>query len=290
MKGLRSCLVVLAAMYSKVAVAALNLNLEQGSKCSSNSIARRDLFRKSLSVAFGGAIATATVGTLTRQPSLAAVIDFPERQSLFKAINSGANDATVLQCLDDLLLLRTSNDKATLSPDVVTTTSTSKPLLDRLDGRWKLIWSFNDQVSPLLKLPRPFKPTSYQYAGSAAAPIVGEGRIAQMLTDGVLGTSKAWLSSGIVVRDEHESMLEIRPPFRLELETNSQQPRKVLVDAGSDADFRAVNARTADAQRAPPNLYQQVYVEDDGPGSLRVSKIVDGDPVIVGATLIHIKL
>ena len=87
-------------------------------------------------------------------------------------------------------------------------------------------------------------------------------------------------------------------PFRFELEPPSSSsdasldPPKFwkIVEAGSDADFRSANVRTREAQLAPPNLYRQIYVEDFGTGSLRVSTIVDGDPVIVGAYLIRVKL
>jgi len=52
-----------------------------------------------------------------------------------------------------------------------------------LDGTWELIWSYKAEAfSPLLKLPKPFRPDSYQYFGSVAAQEVGEGRIAQGLT------------------------------------------------------------------------------------------------------------
>ena len=64
--------------------------------------------------------------------------------------------------------------------------------------------------------------------------------------------------------------------------------RKLLVEAGSDADFRAVNARSAEAQAAPKNRYAQQYLETSGaPGDLRVSEVVSGDPVIVGYRFVH---
>jgi hypothetical protein len=75
-------------------------------------------------------------------------------------------------------------------------------------------------------------------------------------------------------------------PFRLQVELPVTHQRLTLVEAGTDADFRAVNARSVQAQQAPPNLYQQLYVDDQ----LRISKIVKGDPVIVGATFVHIKV
>ena len=65
----------------------------------------------------------------------------------------------------------------------------------------------------------------------------------------------------------------------------------MLVEAGSDADFRAVNARTAEAQAAPKNRYAQQYLDVSGqPGDLRVSEVVSGDPVIVGCKFVHVRL
>ncbi len=200
----------------------------------------------------------------------------PEREALLQAISSKSSDDIVLKCIETLVAMQSNQPNKNVAS-----------LVDRVDGRWKLIWSIkDDKFSPLLQLPEPFKPSSYQYVGSAAAPIVGDGRIAQLLTNGILGPSKTWLSSGI--QEYSQTTLQIQPPFRLEIETSLK--RLQIVEAGSDADFRAINVRSTEAQLAPPNLYQQLYVEDIGPGSLRISKIVEGDPVIVGATFVHIKL
>ncbi|KAG7368183.1 hypothetical protein IV203_030926 [Nitzschia inconspicua] len=150
---------------------------------------------------------------------------------------------------------------------------------DELDGEWKLLWSAKAEAfSPLLKLPPPLKPISYQYLGKTAAGEVGTSRIAQGLTGGILGMSQLWLSSGSKVAPDDPSILEIFPPFRLEL------------NAGSDAEFRKLNGRTAEAQAAPKNRYQQLYLERNGKGSLRISTIADGDPAIVGAIFVHEKL
>ena len=227
-----------------------------------------------------GLVSTAIVGSIIGPPSsvlarAGEVPSSPERDALLKAISSKSSDEIVLNCIDKLI----ATEPAKLS---------TLSLTDRINGEWKLIWSIkDDKFSPLLQLPPPLRPTSYQLAGAAAAPIVGEGRIAQLLTNGILGPTKTWLSSGVVEYKDPD-ILQIRPPFRLELETPWN--RQTLVEAGSDADFRAVNVRSVDAQKAPPNLYQQFYLEDSGPGSLRISKIIEGDPVIVGATFVHMKL
>ncbi|KAH8091626.1 hypothetical protein JL720_5938 [Aureococcus anophagefferens] len=100
---------------------------------------------------------------------------------------------------------------------------------------------------------------------------VGAGRVAQLLTRGVLGGGRLWLSSGVAPAAEAD-VLEIYPPFRLELEAGAA--RATLVEAGSDAEFRAANARTAEAQAAPRNRYQQQYLETTGrAGDLRISTI-----------------
>jgi len=165
-----------------------------------------------------------------------------------------------------------------------------------LGGEWKLIWSYGAEAfSPLLTLPKPFRPESLQYLGDVATSEVGEGRVAQGLTGGVLfpGTGlQLWLSSGAVVAEDDPSVLVIKPPFRLQLggQVRSGTKKKTVVEGGSDADFRSQNARTVEAQEAPPNRYKQMYLEGGGSGALRVSTITDGDPVIVGATFVHQKI
>ena len=66
--------------------------------------------------------------------------------------------------------------------------------------------------------------------------------------------------------------------------------KRTIVESESDADFRKVNARSTEAQSAPRNEYEQLYLEDFGTGSLRVSVIARGDPVIVGDMFLHQKL
>lgn len=190
------------------------------------------------------------------------------------------NEADILTAIENLVPFDPSNKKgASLSGD--------------LDGEWELVWSAKAEAfSPLLKLPKPFKPDSFQYLGNAAAGEVGPDRVAQGLTGGILGQTQLWLSSGVRASSSDDSMLEILPPFRFEVGGRYQTgtPKKRLVEAGSDADFRKLNARTNEAQAAPKNSYQQLYLERQGKGSLRISTITDGDPVIVGAIFVHQKL
>jgi len=226
-----------------------------------------------------------------------------EKESLLRAIERKAGDEEILECIDRLLTVEpatvTANHPLAATVDASTSATSSQRLLDKIDGPWKLIWSRGaQQFSPLLQLPPPLTPESFQLVGSAAAPIVGSGRIAQVLTSGILGPTQVYLSSGIVEyattggKDgdhvgDSSSILQIRPPFRFQLGLSSSQPPLLftLIDSESDADFRALNARTINAQLAPPNLYQQLYVDDQ----IRISKIIQGDPVIVGATFVHIK-
>jgi hypothetical protein len=177
----------------------------------------------------------------------------------------------------------------------------------------------------LLQLPAPFRPSSYQYFGSIAEREVGPNRAAQGLVGGVVGAvfgsdSELWLSSGIGPSsssdesrssDKDSTTLIIYPPFRLQLghipqstttttkdnnnnnnnsSSNSNNNKRTIVESESDADFRKVNSRTVDAQNAPRNEYEQLYIENLGSGSLRISVITKGDPVIVGNMFIHQKL
>jgi len=197
-----------------------------------------------------------------------------------KKSSINVNEAEVLSAIENLVPFDPSVHKgATMKED--------------LDGEWELLWSAKAEAfSPLLKLPKPFKPDSFQYLGNAAAAEVGIDRVAQGLTGGILGQSQLWLSSGVRASSEDESMLEILPPFRFEVggRYQSGKAKKRLVEAGSDAEFRKLNSRTAEAQAAPKNSYRQLYLERQGKGSLRISTITDGDPVIVGAIFVHRKL
>ena len=109
---------------------------------------------------------------------------------------------------------------------------------------------------------------------------------------GVLGPVQLWLSSGALVSGDDPSVLDIKPPFRLQAggRAGSGATKRTIVEAGSDADFRKANVRTEEAQRAPPNKYKQTYLEGGGKGALRISTVTEGDPVIVGEIFVHRKL
>lgn len=274
--------------------------LQPSSSNSHDAAASRRNVLSTLIAGAGGALSISTVGLESPHPANAATVaasgiasgsiitatvaasTIPttntNRDQLLEAITKKASDDQIFNIINNLK--DPSNGKAATLPD-------------RLEGEWELIWSFGAEgFSPLLQLPKPLRPDSYQYFGAAAASEVGEGRIAQGLTGGILGSNQFWLSSGAVPFAPDPSVLEIQPPFRFQVggRYGTGKPKKTFVEAGNDADFRKVNARTEEAQKAEKNQYQQLYLEDVGRGSLRVSSVIAGDPVIVGAIFVHQKL
>ena len=223
-----------------------------------------------------GMATTSIAGLVTMPPAAAgaAAADEPARQALLDAIADDAPDADVLRAIETLVPLDPSKGRAASEA--------------ALDGKWRLLWSFGaDKFSPLLGLPRPIRPTSLQLLGDPATATVGKGRVANLLCF-PLGV-RLLLSSGVLpAPDGPPSTLEIFPPFRLEVDALGGAARTQLVEAGSDADFRALNARDADAQAAPRNKYDQRYLDVSGAaGDLRISTVVSGDPVIVGSIFVH---
>jgi hypothetical protein len=201
-----------------------------------------------------------------------------DRDQLLHAIARKASDEEIIKLIGNLK--DPSGGKGAILPEW-------------LDGEWELVWSYKAEAfSPLLKLPKPLRPDSYQYFGKAATSEVGEGRISQGLTGGILGRKQFWLSSGAIPLESDPSILEIQPPFRFQVggRYGTGEPKKTVVEAGSDAEFRKVNARTQEEQLAGKNQYQQMYLENNGPGSLRVSGVIAGDPVIVGLLFVHRKI
>ncbi len=251
-----------------------------------NSMSRRSCLTKvvgGLSIFATGAATGGKSSFAEEFPSPSSEEFKTSRTKLIQLIRdpaSSSNEAKVLAAIEELVPFDPSQKRGA-------------SLVEDLDGEWELLWSAKAEAfSPLLKLPKPFKPDSFQYLGSAAAGEVGPDRVAQGLTGGILGPNQLWLSSGVRTSSSDASILEILPPFRFEVGGRYQTggPKKRLVEAGSDADFRKLNARTSEAQAAPKNSYQQLYLEREGKGSLRISTITDGDPVIVGAIFVHRKL
>ena len=248
------------------------------------------------------------------------------RNELLRVISSTkSTEEDVLSAIQDLVpfgpLIQPSPSSSSSSSSF-----SSSIFNSALDGTWKLLWYNKADFSPLLQLPTPLRPTSYQYFGSVAEQEVGPNRAAQGLVGGVVSAvfgkdAELWLSSGIgpsssstedqankkVDKSTTATTLTIYPPFRLQLGTTPQSTitttannnssssknnnhKRTIVESSSDADFRKVNSRSVDAQNAPRNEYEQLYIENIGPGSLRISVITKGDPVIVGNMFIHQKL
>ena len=240
----------------------------------------RVLRRAALTGAFSGSAAVLLPFAGASATVPAAPADLPERAALLSAITARASDSVVLSKIDALVLLDPAKGRGASEKD-------------DLAGEWELIWSYGAEAfSPLLTLPRPFRPDSYQYLGPIATDEVGEGRVAQGLVGGVLGPLQLWLSSGAVVSGDDPSVLDIKPPFRLQAggRAGSAVAKRTIVEAGSDAEFRKANVRTDEAQRAPPNKYKQTYLEGGGKGALRISTVTEGDPVIVGEIFVHRKV
>lgn len=216
----------------------------------------------------------------------------PERELLLQAIANKASDEDIVSAIEKLV---------PLSP--LKSSDDANKYESALDGEWRLLWYNKSDFSPLLKLPSPLRPDSYQYFGSIAEQEVGKGRVAQGLVGGVLtvlgGNTELWLSSGAQGQKGKPSTLEIYPPFRFEVGQlpGSNVEKRTIVEGGSDAEFRGAmadlpteTARDKAAQEAPKNEYEQLYCEDLGSGSLRISVVAKGDPVIVGDMFVHQKL
>lgn len=250
--------------------------------------------RREWIVGSAGAVATAC-SALASDPSPASakvvaapsrttrVESSPERDELLRALDAGSSNDVVVGCINKLIPSNPARDMSQAAFD------------SALDGEWKLLWYSTSNFSPLLKLPV-LRPDSYQYFGDVASREVGEGRVAQGLNGGVLGAlgpgAQLWLSSGATSKEGSPGALEIYPPFRFQLggAVGSGRPKRTIVEADSDADFRAANGRDTEAQLAPKNEYEQIYMEDAGVGSLRISVISKGDPVIVGEMFVHQKI
>ena len=213
------------------------------------------------------------------QPSAAAVAAVAagaaetERERLLRLIAADAPESDVLSAIDAIVPLDPSKGAAASS--------------ELLDGEWLLLWSAKATAfSPLLALPRPIRPRSRQLLGPPAASLVGAGRVVQLLD--LPAATEIILSSGVRPAAADGASLEIFPPFRLETSLLGGLARNTLVEAGSDAEFRALNARSEEAQLAGRNLYKQTYLETSGgTGDLRISTVVAGDPVIVGSVFVH---
>lgn len=258
----------------------LNLNNPSSPNQNQNPISRRGAFTKGATIIATTTLAsTSTILPLPQNNKANAaeveITGSPERQTLLQKIISRASDEEVSIAISKLEPLDPSKGQAAT--------------VSELGGTWELIYSVNAEAfSPLLNLPKPIRPTSLQLLGGDAAAQVGDGRVAQVLNFPIVPLSLV-LSSGAVPVTTDSSTLEIFPPFRLEAKFGGAKVQ--LVESGSDADFRALNARDEEAQAAGRNMYKQRYLETTGErGDLRISEVVSGDPVIVGEVFVHRRL
>jgi hypothetical protein len=218
-------------------------------------------------------VGVATLGGLNGAPALAAP-PAPEleaaRASLLNAIESGASDAVVLSSLGALVPLDPSRGRGALD--------------GALNGTWALIWTKDEAPEPVQFARRTLhQPVGTQLIGSAAVPLFGEGRVAQLLD---VGGIRFELSSGARPALDDSRVLEIFPPFRFAAVAAGR--RFQIATSGSDAGFRSLNGRSAEALIAPRNRYAQEYLDVSGrDGDIRISRITEGDPAIVGNLYVH---
>jgi hypothetical protein len=261
------------------------------------SLSRRCLINQAVSYTMASSALMLTAPSTASAKVVATPVEatstisiFPERDVLLQAIANKSSDTIIVEAINQLI---------PLSPLKGTSNTDKSAYTSALDGTWKLLWYNKSDFSPFLKLPSPLRPTSYQYFGSIAEKEVGAGRVAQGLVGGVVSflgggsDSELWLSSGAVPKENNPSILEIYPPFRFQLGKvpgSRGGEKRTIVESQSDAEFRAANGRSTEAQLAPKNEYEQLYLENNGVGSIRVSVLVKGDPVIVGEMFVHQKM
>ena len=116
-----------------------------------NDISRRSFIAGNIFV--GGSLLAG------QSPTIAAT---NTRDSLLKAVDTGASDDVVLALIEDISRNDPSNGGGATSP--------------ALSGKWELLWSAKAEAfSPLLALPRPLRPESLQLLGDAAVQSGGGG-------------------------------------------------------------------------------------------------------------------
>lgn len=226
--------------------------------------------RSALLAGLGGAVALAApLGPTGNFANAVSTTSPPEKEALLRAIATGGDIESALAAL---IRVDPSSGEAARSP--------------ALGGEWRLLWSQNaENFSPLLN--SPLQPTSLQLLGDAATAEVGPGRVAQVLD--FKRFFRLELSSAVSPADDDPKVLVIAPPFRLEAVIGGTH--LTLVNSGTDAEFRAINSRTKEAQAAGRNRYEQSYLDLQGvPGDIRISRVTAGDPVIVGSVFVHERL
>uniref|UniRef100_A0A061RTJ7 Plastid lipid-associated protein/fibrillin conserved domain-containing protein n=1 Tax=Tetraselmis sp. GSL018 TaxID=582737 RepID=A0A061RTJ7_9CHLO len=156
-----------------------------------------------------------------------------------------------------------------------------------LQGNWKLLWSSQTaEVTKATKnLPLPF--TSMQLIGPGGGRGEPGGELPQGRAANIIkvlgGAVTLKLSSAADPSSGDPSSVIIGPPFRLELLVGGRSiPLQQEETVGSD---------TSPVLGSQRNVFTQEYVEGTGrPGDLRISRVTEGDPAVVGSAFVHVRV
>lgn len=213
---------------------------------------------------------------LNAATSFAAIADSADdtqratvRAELLRLIAAGAPDEQILRQIEALVPFDPSGGRGAVD--------------SALSGTWDLLFTKDEAPAPVQWARKTLhQPVGTQLLGADAARF-GAGRVAQLLD---IGGIRFELSSGATPADDDARVLKIFGPFRFDAVVAGR--RLAVAATEDDAGFRQLNARSAEAIAAPRNRYMQVYLETSGrPGDLRISRITEGDPAIVGNIYVH---
>ena len=196
------------------------------------------------------------------------------RRDLLAAIEDGGDVGAAIEALAGYSPVRGA---AAVAPEV-------------LEGTWRLLWaSAGAEVSRAtrgLSLPV----TSLQLIGEGGG--VEAGRAANVL-DLFGGAVRLKLSSSAVPLSGGKNVVLIGPPFRLELLLPGGRRVPIGAEETGDSDTSPILGNET-------NEFAQVYVENeqvfDGRyastalGDIRCSKVISGDPTVVGSTFVHVRV
>lgn len=192
------------------------------------------------------------------------------RSRLLASIAAGAPDGQILAQIEALVPYDPSRGRGAREP--------------ALAGTWALLYTKDEAPAAVQFLRRTLhQPVGTQLLGDAAAPLVGEGRVAQLLD---VGGVRFELSSGAAPAPDDARVITISPPFRFDALVAGRRFHVAATE--DDAGFRRLNARSAEAIAAPRNRYAQLYLDTSGrSGDVRISRITEGDSAIVGNVYVH---
>ena len=82
--------------------------------------------------------------------------------------------------------------------------------------------------------------------------------------------------------------LHTGPPFIFELLVGKDVDKAFSIPLGSES---SVNSDESALLGSQLNTFTQLYLESSGQaGDIRVSKVTEGDPVVIGSTFVHVRL